>query len=154
MIIIKELLFELLDKAEPNDLLEIRIDRQYNNVYIANKQSAFPLAIEMQNYPNDMDERLETAYRREFFIDDLPYTTKFLMDHTIILNEKKYIVSEELVDVQYFDDYFSVTTSNQNGISTTYFRYSSIKSIKIRHESACSVVKEYNSLNCNFKSDK
>lgn len=154
MIIIKKLLFELLDKVEPNDLLEIRIDRQYNNVYIANKQSVYPLAIEMQNYPNDMDERLETVYRREFFIDDLPYTTKFLMDHTIILNEKKYIVSEELVDVQYFDDYFSVTTSNQTGISTTYFKYSSIKSIKIRHEDAYSVVKEYNSLNCNFKSDK
>lgn len=154
MIIIKELLFELLDKVEPNDLLEIRIDRQYNNVYIANKQSVYPLAIEMQNYPSDMDERLETAYRREFFIDDLPYTTKFLMDHTIILNEKKYIISEELVDVQYFDDYFSVTTSNQTGISTTYFKYSSIKSIKIRHEDAYSVVKEYNSLNCNFKSDK
>ena len=154
MILIKELLFKLLDEIEPNDLLEVRMDKQYMNLFLANKKSILPLAIEMR-LCHDNDEDLEEVYRQAFYYDEVSeYEKQYILEHTILLNERRYVVVEELIDIQYADDYFAVTTANPNGISTNYFQYSNISSIKVRHESNDSAVKKYNVLNYKFKSNK
>lgn len=154
MILIKELLFKLLDEIEPNDLLEVRMDKQYMNLLLANKKSILPLAIEMRPCRDD-DENLEEVYRQAFYYDEVnEYEEQFILEHTILLNERKYVVIEELIDIEYADDYFAITTANPSGISTNYFQYSNISSIKVRHEPDNSVVKKYNALNYKFKSNK
>lgn len=154
MIIIKELLFKLLDEIEPNDLLEVRMDKQYLNLYLANKKSILPLAMEMR-ICRDEGENLEEIYRNTFFYDDVSeYEKQYILEHTILLDERKYVVTEELLDIIYADDYFAITTANPSGVSTNYFQYSDISSIKVAHESSNSAVKKYNTLNYKFKSNK
>ena len=154
MILIKELLFKLLDEIEPNDLLEVRMDKQYMNLFLANKKSILPLAIEMR-LCRDNDEDLEEVYRQTFYYDEInEYEKQYILEHTILLNEQRYVVVEELIDIQYTDDYFAVTTANLSGVSTNYFQYSNISSIKVRHELNDSAVKKYNALNYKFKSNK
>ena len=154
MILIKELLFKLLDEIEPNDLLEVRMDKQYMNLFLANKKSILPLAIEMRACRDD-DEDLEEVYRQAFLYDDInEYEEQYILEHTILLNEQRYVVVEELIDIQYADNYFAITTANPHGITTNYFQYSNISSIKVAHESKNSAVKEYNALNYKFKSNK
>lgn len=124
------------------------------NLFLANKKSILPLAIEMR-VCRDNDEDLEEVYRQAFYYDDVnEYEKQYILEHTILLNEQRYVVVEELIDIQYTDDYFAVTTANPSGISTNYFQYSNISSIKVRHESNDSAVKKYNALNYKFKSNK
>jgi hypothetical protein len=154
LIIIKELLFKLLDEIEPNDLLEVRMDKQYMNLLLANKKSILPLAIEMRAC-RDNDEDLEEVYRQAFCYDEISeYEERYISEHTILLNERKYVVVEELIDIEYADDYFAITTANPSGVSTNYFQYSNISSIKVAHESSNSAVKKYNTLNYKFKSNR
>lgn len=154
MILIKELLFKLLDEIEPNDLLEVRMDKQYMNLLLANKKSILPLAIEMRPC-RDNDEDLEEVYRQTFCYDEISeYEERYISEHTILLNEQRYVVVEELIDIEYADNYFAITTANPSGISTNYFQYSNISSIKVRHEPDNSAVKKYNALNYKFKSNK
>jgi hypothetical protein len=154
LILIKELLFKLLDEIEPNDLLEVRMDKQYMNLLLANKKSILPLAIEMRPC-RDNDEDLEEVYRQAFCYDEISeYEEQYISEHTILLNERKYVVVEELIDIEYADDYFAITTANPNGISTNYFQYSNISSIRVAHELKNSAVKQYNALNYKFKSNK
>jgi hypothetical protein len=154
LIIIKELLFKLLDEIEPNDLLEVRMDKQYMNLLLANKKSILPLAIEMK-VCRDNNEDLEEVYRQAFYYDDInEYEKQYILEHTILLDERKYVVTEELIDIEYADDYFAITTANPSGVSTNYFQYSNISSIKVAHESSNSAVKKYNTLNYKFKSNK
>lgn len=154
MILIKELLFKLLDEIEPNDLLEVRMDKQYMNLLLANKKSILPLAVEMRAC-RDNDEDLEEVYRQAFCYDEISeYEERYISEHTILLNERKYVVVEELIDIEYADDYFAITTANPSGVSTNYFKYSNISSIKVAHELNNSAVKKYNALNYKFKSNK
>ena len=53
MIIIKDLLFKLLDEIEPNELLEVKIGKSYYSVYVANKKSVLPLATEIKYIDSD-----------------------------------------------------------------------------------------------------
>lgn len=154
MILIKELLFKLLDEIEPNDLLEVRMDKQYMNLLLANKKSILPLAIEMRAC-RDNDEDLEEVYRQAFCYDEISeYEERYISEHTILLNEQRYVVVEELIDIEYADDYFAITIANPSGVSTNYFQYSNISSIKVAHELNNSAVKKYNALNYKFKSNK
>lgn len=154
MILIKELLFKLLDEIEPNDLLEVKMDKQYMNLFLANKKSILPLAIEMRLCRDD-DEDLEEVYRQAFCYDEInKYEEQFILEHTILLNERKYVIVEELINIEYADDYFAITTANPIGVSTNYFQYSKISSIKVIHELNNSAVKKYNALNYKFKSNK
>jgi hypothetical protein len=153
LIKIKTLLFKLLDEIEPNDLLELKF-KSYHNVFIANKKSILPLALEMR-YDNIEERSLEQVYRDAFIEDRISeYENEFIMDHIVLLNEKKYIITEELIDIEYFDDYFAVTIASPNETSTNYYKYSDIVTIKVRHSNSNSIVKEYNSLNYKFRSNK
>lgn len=154
MIKIKQLLFELLDKIEPNELLELRISKQYHAVYLANKESILPLAIEMRYEPEE-EISLEEVYRQAFSeraIDE--YEQKYVTDHTIMINERRYIIIEELIDFQLFDDYFTVTISNPDGTFTDYYKYDDIICIRIKHEGRNPIIKEYNTLNYKYKTNK
>jgi hypothetical protein len=153
LIKIKTLLFKLLDEIEPNDLLELKF-KSYHNVFIANKKSILPLALEMR-YDNIEERSLEQVYRDAFIEDRISeYENEFIMDHIVLLNEKKYIITEELIDIEYFDDYFAVTIASPNETSTNYYKYSDIVTIKVKHSNSNSIVKEYNSLNYKFRSNK
>jgi hypothetical protein len=154
LIKIKKLLFELLDKIEPNELLELRISRQYNTVYLANKESILPLATEMRYQPEE-ENSLEEAYRQAFLEGAIgDRECKYIADHVVILNEKRYVIIEELIDFQLLDDYFTVTISNPEGTFTDYYKYSDIMSIRIKHEENNYIVKEYNTLNYKYKTNR
>jgi hypothetical protein len=153
LIKIKTLLFKLLDEIEPNDLLELKF-RSYHSIFVANKKSILPLALEMR-YDNIEERSLEQVYRDAFIEDRISeYENEFIMDHIVLLNEKKYIITEELIDIEYFDDYFAVTIASPNETSTNYYKYSDIVTIKVKHSNSNSIVKEYNSLNYKFRSNK
>ena len=92
MILIKKLLFKLLDEIEPNDLLEVRMDKQYMNLLLANKKSILPLAIEMRPC-RDNDEDLEEVYRQAFYYDEgnidfLLAKSKFIYCLSILTSNK------------------------------------------------------------------
>lgn len=153
MINIKTLLFKLLDEIEPNDLLELKF-RSYHSIFVANKKSILPLALEMR-YDNIEETSLEQVYRDAFVEDRISkYENEFVMDHVVLLNEKKYIITEELIDIEYFDDYFAVTVATPHDTSTNYYKYTDIATIKVRHSTSNSIIKEYNSLNYKFRSNK
>ena len=85
MIKIKTLLFKLLDEIEPNDLLELKF-RSYHSIFVANKKSILPLALEMR-YDNVEETSLEQVYRDAFVEDRISeYENDFVMAATRIIN--------------------------------------------------------------------
>ena len=152
MIDIKELLFKLLDELEPNQILDIKVD--YSYIVLANKNSILPLAIEMREALTEEDD-MRRAYRDAFNLRaQTTYEEKFIADHTIVFNDKRYVIYQELLDMQFHDEYFSVTIADPDGTHTTYYKYSDINVIKISHEKSRTIVDDYNTLNYKFKSNK
>ncbi len=152
MIIIKQLLFQLLDEIQPNELLQIKFSH-YNSVFLANKQSIFPLATEMRiQFPEDVD--MVRAYRTAFHTEDSAREAKYIENHTVHLNDNEFVITEELLDVQYEDNYFVITISNTDGIYTEYFKYDHIVAIKKTNESHRAYLRDYNMLNYKYQSNK
>ena len=140
----REILFKLLDEIEPNELLTIKFREGYGSIHLANKESTLPLAIEMTLVREQ--NSLEEAYRE--FREDLinKYEENFIENHKIQLDNKNYIIYEELLDIEYFDDYFSVTISNIDGIFTSYYKYDDIINIRRNRKSERSYLQKYNKL--------
>ncbi len=154
MITIKDLLFKLLDEIEPNELLELKIFQSYGTVFVANKRSILPLATEMRYEPRS-EESLEMIYRRAFSENIInEYEKNYVETHKVLINEKDYIIIEELIDVQYFDEYFLTTVSTPEGVFTNYYSYTDITSIRIVHKGMNSIVREFNTLNYKYKTNK
>jgi hypothetical protein len=153
MIDIKELLFKLLDELEPNQTLDVKVDCFY--VVLANKNSILPLAIEMREAFTEEEDDMHRAYRDAFNLRTrTAYEEKFIADHTIVFNDKRYIIYQELLDMQFYDDYFSVTIATPEDTYTIYHKYNDINVIKVPHEKSKTIVDDYNALNYKFKSNK
>lgn len=154
MIIIKELLFQLLDELEPNELLQLKFSHNYHLVFVTRKESILPLATEMRRNYNE-DENLVQAYREAYFNNEIDeYEVKYIENHTIHLNDKEFTITEELIDLEYKDDYFMIKIANSEGIYTEYYKYNDIMAIKKVNESSRSYLMEYNALNYKFKTNK
>jgi hypothetical protein len=143
LLFMREILFKLLDEIEPNELLKVSFRAGYGSIYLANKQSTLPLATEMTL----LRERssLEEAYR-EYDDYDYEYEDNFLDNHKIQLDNKNYLICEELLDIEYFDDYFSVTVSTPGGIDTIYHKYDDIITIRRNRKSGQDYLQKYNKL--------
>jgi hypothetical protein len=154
LIIIKELLFQLLDELEPNELLQLKFSHNYHTVFVTPRESILPLATEMRrNYNEDTD--LVQSYREAYFNNEIDeYEVKFIENHTIHLNDKEFTITEELIDLEYKDDYFMIKIANSEGIYTEYYKYNDIMAIKKVNESSRSYLMEYNALNYKFKTNK
>ena len=153
MIDIKELLFKLLDELEPNQTLDIKVD--YSYIVLANKDSILPLAIDMRESLTEEEEDMRRAYRDAFDLRTrTAYEEKFIADHTIVFNDKRYVIHQELLDMQFYDDYFSVTIATTENTYTLYHKYNDINIIKVPHEKSKTIVDDYNALNYKFKSNK
>lgn len=154
MIIIKELLFQLLDELEPNELLQLKFSHDYHTVFVTPKESILPLATEMRRNHNE-DANLVQVYREAFFNNDIDeYEFKYIENHTVHLNDKEFVITEELIDLEYKDDYFMIKIANSEGIYTEYYKYNDIMAIKKVNESSRSYLMEYNALNYKFKTNK
>lgn len=153
MIDIKELLFKLLDELEPNQTLDVKVD--YSYIVLANKDSILPLAIDMRESLTEEEEDMRRAYRDAFDLRTrTAYEEKFIADHTIVFNDKRYVIHQELLDMQFYDDYFSVTIATTENTYTLYHKYNDIDVIKVSHEKSNTIVDDYNALNYKFKSNK
>ena len=154
MIIIKELLFKLLDEIEPNELLEVKVGRSYHNIYVANVKSVLPLATEIRYIDNDRSA-IENAYRA-FYDDRKPsqYESQYEKDHLVQLDDKEFLILEEIMDIEYKDNYFSVTSNNTHEVSTIYCKYEDITAIKRVHDSYNPIINKYNKLNYNLKTNR
>ena len=154
MIIIKDLLFKLLDEIEPNELLEVKIGRSYHNVYVANVKSILPLATEIRYIDNDRSA-IENAYMSFYDQrDQSQFELQYEKDHTIQFDDKEFIILEEIIDIEYKDDYFSITSYNTHEISTIYCKYEDITAIKRIHESYNPILDKYNKLNYKLKTNR
>ena len=83
----REILFKLLDEIEPNEILNVRVKGGYSTVFLANKASILPLAIDMrrtQSPSSRIAEQLNIAYIR----DELDPYINFL-DKTFGKNKMK-----------------------------------------------------------------
>ena len=156
----RDLLFKLLDEIEPNEILNIKMKSGYSTVFLANKASILPLAIDMrrnQSPSSRIAEQLNIAYSE--FSDMVPvsqanYETDYYDNHKVIFNNVEYIIQEELLDIEYKDDYFAVTIGCPNGIKTSYYKYDSIVAIERIRETSCDYIVQYNKLNYQYKKNK
>ena len=142
MIKIKELLFELLEKIRPNELLRINIGASYDSIVICNKESLFPLASELKTID---------SYDREFFREN-PYVNNDYVDsHTIEMNDVSYLICEEILYVEFCDKHFVIITTNPERTQETYVNYDSIRTITRFNNKMNDILNEYNALNYQLK---
>lgn len=166
----KKILFEVLNKMEPYDILEISTSKDYH-IELCRADAVFPLACNLERisgyedmYRREYDYAMEAAEFRLTSPGDTSNTdnhssirdymllrhrnrSKYIEDHTIELNGLKFVITTEILDIKYEEDYVEVQYSSQDGKLTLYFLYSDIKSIRYR-ENGESVddLKEYNSI--------
>ena len=150
---------KLLDEIEPNEVLNVRMKSGYGTVFLANKASILPLALDMRrihSHTSSMNA-LNVAYSE--FSDLMPpsqldYEKDYEDSHKVIFNNIEYMIQEELLDIEYHDDYFAVTISCPNGIKTSYYKYDSIVAIERIRETATDYIIQYNKLNYQYKKNK
>ena len=170
----KKLLFEILDKIEPYDILEISTTRDYH-IELCRADAVFPLACNLERISG-----FETLYRREYestieaasfrlTSDEITVSTdnssvrnntisnyiqernnirnRYIEDHTIELNGLKFVIMTEILSIKYGEEHIEIQYSSREGKLTLYFLYSDIKSIRYR-ENGESVddLKEYNAM--------
>lgn len=153
MIIIKQLLFQLLDELKPNELLQVKINNGHRIICLANKESIFPLATEMRMQIED--DAVYRDYASAYdYNDSYSYELKYYEDHTVHLNNREFLITEELLDIVYDDDYFTITISNLDGVFKDYFKYNDITSIRTTHTTHRSYLADYNELNYKYKTNK
>ena len=166
----KKILFEVLNKMEPYDILEISTSRDYH-IELCRADAIFPLACNLERlsgyedmYRREYDYALEAAdFRltppseasitedhdsiRDYMLLRNRNRNKYIEDHTIELNGLKFVIMNEILDIKYEEEHIEVQYSSREGKITLYFLYSDIKSIRYR-ENGESVddLKEYNSI--------
>lgn len=170
----KKLLFEILDKIEPYDILEISTTRDYH-IELCRADAVFPLACNLERISG-----FETLYRREYesaieaasfrlTSDEITISTdnssvrnntisnyiqerqnmrnRYIEDHTIELNGLKFVIMTEILSIKYGEEHIEIQYSSGEGKMTLYFLYSDIKSIRYRENGeAVDDLKEYNAM--------
>jgi cation transport regulator ChaB len=156
----RDLLFKLLDEIEPNEVLNVRMKSGYGTVFLANKASILPLAIDMrrtQSHSSIIAEQLNMAYNDFADISSSPqhqYEEEYTDNHKVVFNNVEYVIQEELLDIEYKDDYFAVTIGCPSGIKTSYYKYDSIVAIERIRETSVDYIVQYNKLNYQYKKNK
>ena len=170
----KKLLFEILDKIEPYDILEISTTRDYH-IELCRADAVFPLACNLERisgfeslYRHEYESAIEAASFR-LTSDEITVSTdnssvrnntisnyiqernnirnRYIEDHTIELNGLKFVIMTEILSIKYGEEHIEIQYSSREGKLTLYFLYSDIKSIRYR-ENGESVddLKEYNAM--------
>lgn len=170
----KKLLFEILDKIEPYDILEINTTRDYH-IELCRADAVFPLACNLERISG-----FETLYRHEYesaieaasfrlTSDEITVSTdnssvrnntisnyiqernnirnRYIEDHTIELNGLKFVIMTEILSIKYGEEHIEIQYSSREGKMTLYFLYSDIKSIRYRENGeTVDDLKEYNAM--------
>lgn len=170
----KKLLFEILDKIEPYDILEISTTRDYH-IELCRADAVFPLACNLERISG-----FETLYRHEYesaieaasfrlTSDEITVSTdnssvrnntisnyiqernnirnRYIEDHTIELNGLKFVIMTEILSIKYEEEHIEIQYSSREGKMTLYFLYSDIKSIRYRENGeTVDDLKEYNAM--------
>ena len=170
----KKLLFEILDKIEPYDILEISTTRDYH-IELCRADAVFPLACNLERISG-----FETLYRHEYesaieaasfrlTSDEITISTdnssvrnntisnyiqerhnmrnRYIEDHTIELNGLKFVIMTEILSIKYGEEHIEIQYSSREGKMTLYFLYSDIKSIRYRENGeTVDDLKEYNAM--------
>ena len=170
----KKLLFEILDKIEPYDILEISTTRDYH-IELCRADAVFPLACNLERISG-----FETLYRHEYesaieaasfrlTSDEITISTdnssvrnntisnyiqerhnmrnRYIEDHTIELNGLKFVIMTEILSIKYEEEHIEIQYSSREGKMTLYFLYSDIKSIRYRENGeTVDDLKEYNAM--------
>ncbi len=166
----KKVLFEVLNKIEPYDILEISTSRDYH-IELCRADSVFPLACNLERvsgyedmYRREYDYALEASdFRltpggtsttannndsiRDFLAERRNNRNRYMEDHTIELNGLKFIIMTEILNIKYEEEHVEVQYSSREGKLTLYFLYSDIKSIRYRENGEfINDLKEYNAM--------
>ena len=102
----RDLLFKLLDEIEPNEVLNVRVKGEYGTVFLANKASILPLAIDMrrtQSPSSRIAEQLNMAYS-EFAADissspQHQYEEEYTDNHKVVFNNVEYIILRNSLNI-------------------------------------------------------
>ena len=170
----KKLLFEILDKIEPYDILEISTTRDYH-IELCRADAVFPLACNLERisgfeslYRHEYESAIEAASFR-LTSDEITVSTdnssvrnntisnyiqernnirnRYIEDHTIELNGLKFVIMTEILSIKYGEEHIEIQYSSREGKLTLYFLYSDIKSIRYRENGeTVDDLKEYNAM--------
>ena len=127
---IKELLFQLLDEIEPYELLYLFNNKSYCPRAVCSNKSILPIAIEIRKANSFTDED-ELTYLREFASkDEQDNIIRYKNDNTILIDDEKYLVTEKILYIKYYDNYYEIVIQDQESTYTVYETYDSIQNIK------------------------
>lgn len=127
---IKEILFQLLDEIEPYELLYLFNNKSYCPRVVCSNKSILPIAIEIRKASNFPEEE-ELAYLREFTSkEEQDNIMKYKNDNTVLIDDEKYLVTEKILYIKYYDNYYEIVIQDQESTYTVYETYDSIQNIK------------------------
>lgn len=170
----KKLLFEILDKIEPYDILEISTTRDYH-IELCRADAVFPLACNLERisgfetlYRHEYESAIEAASFRltsdeitvsvdnssvrnntisNYIQERNNIRNRYIEDHTIELNGLKFVIMTEILSIKYEEEHIEIQYSSREGKMTLYFLYSDIKSIRYRENGeTVDDLKEYNAM--------
>lgn len=139
----KKLLFDILNKIEPYELVRININNE--ELYVCREDACLPLAIRAIDYEPEMENG------NYFYSQDVNELHRYIKSHKFSIEDYDYIIENELSYIKYYDDYIHITISSIGGEYKYFIPYSSITCICIMHShsmSRCSSsnVIEYNKI--------
>ena len=148
IIILKETLFEILEELAPNEIISIYLPCG-SHINLVRPDSVFPVATSIvEKVMSDNFDSLRSAYNSfvPSVFNDNKYETEYELNHTIKYNNRDYIITEEIINIEYFDSYIKVGESDPTGIFYKYVPYDKIDSICYTEKRANNTLKEYNSI--------
>ena len=166
----KKVLFEVLDKIEPYEILEVSTTRDYN-IELCRADAVLPLACNLERlsgyeemYRREYDYALEASnFRltppseasitndhnsiRDYMLSRNRLRNKYMEDHTIELNGLKFVIMTEILDIKYEEKHIEVQYSSREGKLSLFFLYDDITGIRYRENGeSVNDLKEYNSM--------
>jgi hypothetical protein len=127
---IKEILFQLLDEIEPYELLYLFNNKSYCPRVVCSNKSLLPIATEIRK-ASTFPEEDELAYLREFTSEEEQNNIiNYKNDNTVLINNEKYLITEKILYIKYYDSYYEIVVQDQESTYTVYETYDSIQNIK------------------------
>ncbi len=138
----KEVLFDLLEKIEPYNLIKLSIGN--NEMYVCRDNAYFPMAVRFLEYEPEMS-------RSNYFYTYEPNdVTGYVDSHKITLDNNDYLIETELTTVEYYDDHIYIELNGIVGTSKYYVSYDSINYMSISSSNTMAassrLVMQYNKL--------
>lgn len=114
----KQLLFELLDKAKPYDLIKVVIGN--NEFYICREDSFFPITIRFLEYDPEMENS------NYFYSYSMDTSIDYVKSHKVNFRDRDYLIETEIININYYPDYIHLVLNCASGISDYFIPYDSI----------------------------